>query len=456
MAATDILDPGAVAPSDPPVNTSPDGAPVRGKKPKSPLRRRMTRTVQVIAALFIINYVVLPNLAGLPNALHELRKVNTALLVLGLALELAAFVAYSKLTQAALHPSQVSTLALTRVQLATKAVTNVVPGGSAAGSALGYRLLTLAGVEPAGAGFALATAGLGSAVVLNLLLWSTLLVSIPISGVNPLYVSVALAGVFVLGAFGVVVLFLVRGAERAERIVQAIARRFSFVDPVVVSGVIRRLGGRIRTLAANRATLRRLVFWAVANWVIDASSLWVFLRAFGESVRPDSLLVSFCVANVLAAIPITPGGLGVIDFSLTTMLTFFGVPATANALGVQSYRLAAYWLTIPLGALAYLSLRVGPWRVDRKRSLRRLRDEAGVVLETGETVYDWIDRNTNAGSAVHGDDAASSVVINAERARRNARATDEGAEPIVVTAPPTAPRAAVRVELPPLPDEPLE
>lgn len=354
----------------------------------------MTRTLQVIAALFLMNYVVLPNLAGLGRALHELRRVNGALLLLGLGLELAAFWAYAKLTQAALTPSHISTPSLSRIQLATKAVTNVVPGGSAAGSALGYRLLVLSGVDAAGAGFALATAGLGSAVVLNLLLWSTLLVSIPISGVNPLYVSVALAGVFVLGAFGVVVLFLVRGAEQADRIVRAIARRFSFVDAAVVSAVMRRLGGRIRLLAANRSTLRRLVGWAIVNWLFDAASLWVFLRAFGESVRPDALLVSFCVANVLAAIPITPGGLGVIDFSLTTMLTFFGVPATANALGVQSYRLAAYWLAIPLGSAAYLSLRVGPWRIDRTTSLKRLREEAGVVVETGESVYDWINRNT--------------------------------------------------------------
>ena len=401
----------------------------------------MTRTVQVIAALFLINYVVLPNLAGLGKALHELRRVNGALLLLGLGLELGAFWAYAKLTQAALTPSHISTPSLSRIQLATKAVTNVVPGGSAAGSALGYRLLVLAGVDAAGAGFALATAGLGSAVVLNLVLWSTLLVSIPLSGVNPLYVSVALAGVFVLGAFGVVVLLLVRGAERADTIVKAIARRFSFVDAGVVSSVIRRLGGRIRLLAANRATLWRLVGWAIVNWVFDAASLWVFLRAFGESVRPDSLLVSFCVANVLAAIPITPGGLGVIDFSLTTMLTFFGVPATANALGVQSYRLAAYWLPIPIGAAAYLSLRIGPWRVDRTTSLKRLRDEAGGVVETGESVYDWINRNTANGEepATTGALGESPVIINAERVSAIV-AVPEAAAPI--HPPANAPAAA--------------
>ena len=189
-------------PTDPAAGESAEATPRRRRAPKSPLRRRMTRTVQVIVAIFLLNFIVLPQIAGFGRAVSQLRTVNAALLVLGLGLELAAFFAYSKLTQAALTPSHITTPTLTRIQLATKAVTNVVPGGSAAGTALGYRLLTLAGVEPSAAGFALATAGLGSAVVLNLLLWSTLLISIPISGVNPLYVSVALVGVFVLGEIG--------------------------------------------------------------------------------------------------------------------------------------------------------------------------------------------------------------------------------------------------------------
>ena len=42
-----------------------------------------------------------------------------------------------------------------RIQMSTKALSNIVPGGSAAGSALGYRLLTLSGVTGPDAGFAL-------------------------------------------------------------------------------------------------------------------------------------------------------------------------------------------------------------------------------------------------------------------------------------------------------------
>ena len=58
-----------------------------------------------------------------------------------------------------------------RIQLSTRSLGSLVPGGSAASSALGFRMITLAGANGRDAGFALATAGIGSAVVLNLILW---------------------------------------------------------------------------------------------------------------------------------------------------------------------------------------------------------------------------------------------------------------------------------------------
>jgi hypothetical protein len=43
---------------------------------------------------------------------------------------------------------------------------------------------------------------------------------------------------------------------------------------------------------------------------------------------------------------------------------------------VASYRLAQLWLPILLGGLFYLSLRVGPWSIERRDRLDRLRDIA--------------------------------------------------------------------------------
>jgi hypothetical protein len=315
------------------------------------------------------------------------------LLTTGFVLQVAALLAYTFLTRAALpRDSWPKRSLLFRIQLSTKAVTNVVPGGSAAGAALGYRLLTITGVRGADAGFALATAGLGSAIVLNLLLWLSLLVSIPFAGFSPIYVSAALAGVFVLGAFIVLVVLLVKGEQQAERALRAIARKVRFLNEDRVGALVERLARRLRELMGDRELLVRIVGWAVANWLLDAASLWVFLRAFGATVRPDSLMVAFCVANVLAAIPITPGGLGVLDVTLASLLLGFGVPSAAVGLGVPAYRIVQYWLPIPLGFVSYFSLRIGPWKIDREQELRRLRDETAESVRSGEMVYDWAER----------------------------------------------------------------
>jgi uncharacterized protein (TIRG00374 family) len=364
-----------------------------GRRRRSTARKTIGRTFRVLLFLFVLIQFGLPQIGGARRALHQLTRVNPVLLVAGFALELAALVAYSYLTRAALpRDSWPKGPTMVRIQLATKAVTNVVPGGSAAGSALGYRLLTITGVRGADAGFALATAGLGSAIVLNLLLWVALLVSIPFAGFSPIYVTAALAGVFLLGAFAVVVVLLMKGERQAERWLRAVARKVRFLDEDRLGALVERLARRLRELISDKELMRRIVCWAVANWLLDAASLWVFLRAFGATVSPDSLIVSFCVANVLAAIPITPGGLGVLDVTLASMLLGFGVPSAAVGLGIPAYRIVQYWLPIPVGAMAYFSLRFGPFKLERGHGLRRLRDETAEFVRSGEMVYDWAER----------------------------------------------------------------
>ena len=91
--------------------------------------------------------------------------------------------------------------------------------------------------------------------------------------------------------------------------------------------------------------------------VADAASLWVFIAAFHRYVSPIDLLVAYGLANVLAVIPITPGGLGVVEGVLIPTLHGFHVPSKVALLGVLGYRLVNFWLPIPVGGATYVSLR---------------------------------------------------------------------------------------------------
>jgi uncharacterized protein (TIRG00374 family) len=152
-----------------------------------------------------------------------------------------------------------------------------------------------------------------------------------------------------------------------------VAFRVPFVDGTALRRFFEQVAGRLQEVGQQRPVLLRAVLWAGANWLLDAASLFVFVGAFGHWVNPDALLVAYGLANVLAVIPITPGGLGVVEATLTSVLVGFGTPRGVAITGVIVYRLVNFWLPIPLGGLAYLSLQVNPRGSALERGDRRAR-----------------------------------------------------------------------------------
>jgi hypothetical protein len=338
----------------------------------------------------IIYFFVLPLIPGFGKAFSELAKVRPSLLVLGLGLELAALFAYSLLTHAALGDSRhsISIWRLFRIQLSTKSVSNVLPAGSAASSALGFKLLTSSGVPGPDAGFALATAGLGSAVVLNLILWVGLIASIPGQGVNAAYGSAALVGVILMLVATGLVVGLIDGQGRAERSIKWIATKLR-MNPDNAADVLRQLGFRLQGLAREPGLKERVFVWALLNWLLDMAALWVFLLAFGANVDLRGLIVAFGLANIMAVVPITPGGLGIVEGIFIPTLVGFGLTRSIATVGVLSYRIAQYWMPLIVGAIVYLSLRVGPWAIDRHEKLKSFRRVAVDATEHPSNKYNW-------------------------------------------------------------------
>lgn len=359
--------------------------------PPRPRRFQSSRlTLKLLAFVAVLYLAIVTVVPGVRKAASELRTLSPALILVGFLLEIAALYSYSLLTKAALGDAGhlLSSWRLFRIQMSTKALSSIVPGGSAAGSALGYRLMTLSGVPGPDAGFALATAGLGSAVVLNVIFWAALVVSIPIRGVNGGYATAAIAGVIIMAFAAMLVFGLLEGQGRAERMLRWFARRLRLDENRAAAGV-KHVAGRLEELASDRQLLMRVIGWAAANWLLDAMALWVFLRAFGVSTQFDALLVAFGLANVLAVIPITPGGLGVVDVTLSSALVGFGLSRANAVLGVGAWRLAQLFFPIVLGGLLYATLRVGPWSIHRRDRLLRLRDLAADEAHNPERALDF-------------------------------------------------------------------
>src|SRR3984957_20565631 len=200
----------------------------------APRRKRVRRQVKwglyAVGLFLVLEYLVLPQLAGARKPVNLLGKINIAYVVAGVLLEAASLVSYSQLTHTVLHNEGPHRSRLLRINLSSLSVSHIMPGGTAPGTALAFRLLTQSGVSGADAGFALGMQGVGSALVLNSILWLALLVSVFVHGYNPLYAIAAGAGVVLMGLSAGLVLALTRGRNRSSEIVRRWATHGPFID----------------------------------------------------------------------------------------------------------------------------------------------------------------------------------------------------------------------------------
>jgi uncharacterized protein (TIRG00374 family) len=204
----------------------------------------------------------------------------------------------------------------------------------------------------------MATKGLGSTVVLNVLLWLSLVISIPLAGFHPIYVTVAIVSAVLLLAIAALAFGITRGAGRAFRILHAVGDRIPGLSGERLEEGFRQAVTSLSALASDRRTMFWSLTWAALNWLLDAGSLWCFVAAFGRFVNPVELFAAYGIANVAGVLPITPAGLGVIDSVAPLLLVSFGVTRSVATLGVLGWRLVNFWLPIPAGAVAYVTLKV--------------------------------------------------------------------------------------------------
>jgi len=95
---------------------------------------------------------------------------------------------------------------------------------------------------------------------------------------------------------------------------------------------------------------------ALANWALDLVVLYLFFLAVGHHQHLGAVIVAYSIANLLAVLPITPGGLGIVEATLVALSIPFGAPRQIAVIAVIGYRLVNFWLPLPFGAAAYAHL----------------------------------------------------------------------------------------------------
>ena len=92
---------------------------------------------------------------------------------------------------------------------------------------------------------------------------------------------------------------------------------------------------------------------SVGRLGFDYLCLLFCVRAVGAHPRPALVLLAYAVAGVIGLVPITPGGIGIVEASLSGFLVLAGLTGAEAVLATLAYRLASYWLPMMAGPVAY-------------------------------------------------------------------------------------------------------
>ena len=317
-----------------------------------PVRRRIVRTAVWLCVTAVSLYLVAPALLDTLSSWRSLTELAPGWVPVMVVLQAAAVVSLWWLQRIALH--RAGWYAVATSQLAGNAMAKIAPGGGAVGAAVQYRMLAEAGLPRARA-----IAGLTAANLLTL----AVVLALPVFAI-PAFIRGAvdrsLAEV-ALGGFGLFALLFAAGAlmfayDRPLLWVGRTAQRVrNRLRPKATP--VRELPGRLlcereRILAAVAPRWKAALAASVGRWAFDYASLLAALAAVGSTPRPGVVLLAFCAAQLLAQLPITPGGVGFVEVGLTATLALAGVDASDAIVATLAYRLLTYWLPLPLGAVA--------------------------------------------------------------------------------------------------------
>ena len=330
----------------------------RLQKVPAPAKGTILRRLIFLAVMLVSLYVVWPSLVKVFSSSPDLLSINPVWFAVMLMAEVASFACAWSLQRIALRTGK--WFGVATAQIVGNAFGRIVPGGSAAGGALQYRLLVRAGLDARQVGTGLASASLISSATL----FGLPLLSIPAI----VFIAPAPRGL-TQGAWVGAVLFVVTVAAgavvlRTERPLELVGRAIQWVlnhtrrhQPAVndLPATLVNERNAIREQLGSRWWLA--VVTSMGNWLFDYLALLAALVAVGSRPRPSLVLLAYVGAAILGMIPLTPGGLGFVEAGLTALLALAGVPGPEAVLATLAYRLVAYWLPLIVGPIAYLYYR---------------------------------------------------------------------------------------------------
>lgn len=331
--------------------------------------RRALKWLAIALGLTVIIFALQDRLPSPGLVAESLAVADTGWLLVALAAELCSMAMFARQQRRLLTAFGVTIPRHRALALAysRSAISITVPAGSAVSAAYAFRQFRTDGVSRRAAATVMVLSGLLSIGALVLLYVTGVLAAGAVRlaaawRAHPALVDATLA---MTVALLLLITFLAWPATR------------TFQGP----NVHRRGGGQIARLTARAPRLATLITpvvdavrsardvarrdWvlalaaATANWLTDLLCLAAAARAFHLPLSLVELAAVYLTVQIVRQVPLTPGGIGVIEMSLLAGLLSAGASEAPAAATVLAYRLLSCWLIIPMGLVGWLILRHG-------------------------------------------------------------------------------------------------
>lgn len=333
-----------------------------GAEPRRQLARRVVSgliSLAIVVAIFVFAIPKVADYGEVRTAFESLSVLELGVLVSVMVFNMVTYWWANMAALPGLGFGQAAVITQT-----TTSVANTLPGGGAVAVGLTYSMLRSWGFSGTDVTLYVGVTGIWN-IFIKLALPVLSIVFLVIAGRSgSAYVVAAVVGVIVLLAAVALLAALFASERLARRIGAGVGSALSFV--------LRPFGKAPKTdMGASAARFRadtiglverrwlRLTITTVGSHLALALVLLLSLRNLGVSEQDVSTVEVFAVfafSRLLSAVPITPGGVGVIDLGYIGGLAA-AAPADERAAVVGAvlvFRALTYGVQVPLGAFTYL------------------------------------------------------------------------------------------------------
>jgi len=348
------------------------------EQPLPPEKARPSRTKRILqaaislAVAWALLFGVLPRIADFGEVWEAVRSLTFVQTLVLIGFAAWNLIGYQLVMMASLPGLRMRHAFLTG-QIAA-AVTNTVPAGSVVGIGVTYAVLSSYGHGVGNIAMASVLSGWWNTLVVFALPSIAALILALRGGTNALLLTGAAIGLALLAA-AIAVLVLVSTSERFARAVGRIsARAVSWLRHFFRKGPVSGWDeGLARFQRGSAVLIRQRWHWlTLATVVSHLSVFWVLLACLRDlGVGPELIswpgaLGAFALVRLATAVPITPGGLGLVEVGMTAALMLVAAEGaqveSAVVAAVLLFRALTFLLQVMLGVGCY-----GLWRWEARR-----------------------------------------------------------------------------------------